>query len=234
MDPRLRDLPALRERVRVFRDRRQAGETLAGLLAEHRGTDAAVLAIPAGSVPVGAALAHSLALPLDVAVVSKITLPWNPEAGYGAVAFDGTVLLNERFLASLPLNAEDIERGIAATREKVERRAQRFHVGPFSVLAGRAIILVDDGLASGFTLRVAIAALRRHAPARLVVAVPTAHREAAEVVVPEVDALYCANLRSGPSFAVADAYERWHDVTEDEALALLRAARTKPRPTEAG
>lgn len=228
LNPRIRDLPFLRNRVHVFRDRRHAGEMLSELLADYRGSDASVLAIPAGGVPVAAELAARLALPLDVAVVSKITLPWNSEAGYGAVAFDGTVLLNDQLILSLGLSEDEIERGIAMTREKVVRRAQRFHDGPFPDLANRAIILVDDGLASGFTLRTAIRALRRRAPAALIVAVPTAHREAAEAAAREVDALYCANVRSGPSFAVADAYEQWCDVSETEAAEMLGSSRPGP------
>jgi len=230
-NPAVRDLPSLRNRLRVFRDRRHAGEALAGLLAAYRGSDATVLAIPAGGVPVGAELAARLDLPLDVAVVSKITLPWNAEAGYGAVAFDGTVLLNDRLIAALGLSDEAIALGVAATREKVSRRLQQFG-GPCSVPAGRAIILVDDGLASGFTLRAAIAALRRRAPASLAVALPTAHGESVETLVPELDALYCANVRTGRSFAVADAYRQWCDVSEAAAIELLRAARA--RAAEAG
>lgn len=228
-NPTVRDLPSLRDRVRVFRDRRHAGEVLADLLAAYRKADAVVLAIPAGGVPVGAELAARLDLPLEVAVVSKITLPWNTEAGYGAVAFDGTVLLNDRLVSALGLSEDEIERGIAVTREKIVRRMQRFHDGTFPDLAGRAIILVDDGLASGYTLRAAIRAVRARAPA-VIVAVPTAHREAAESVAAEVDALYCANVRAGPSFAVADAYERWRDVSEAEAAEMLPRSRSvEPR-----
>jgi predicted phosphoribosyltransferase len=227
LNRRIRDVPTLRNRAGVLRDRRHAGEVLAGLLVEYRGRHAGVFAIPAGGLPVGAELAARLALPLDVAVVSKITLPWNPEAGYGAVAFDGTVVLNDRLIPSLGLSDDEVERGIAMTREKVARRVQRFREGPFPDLTNRAIILVDDGLASGFTLRAAIRALRRLAPAAVIVAVPTAHQEAAEALAPEVDAFYCANVRAGSSFAVADAYERWYDVSETEAAEILEGVATR-------
>lgn len=224
---RLRDLAALRGRVRVFRNRQHAGEVLAELLSDYRGSDAIVLAVPAGGVPVAATLAERLDLSLDVAVVSKITLLWNSEAGYGAVAFDGSVVLNDALVAALALSENEVQRGIAMTREKIARRVAQLRVGPFPDLTGRAIILVDDGLASGFTLRSATGALRWHAPSALVVAVPTAHAEAAEVLARGVDQLRCANLRGGHSFAVADAYERWSDVSEAEAAELLRAARAR-------
>jgi len=221
---RIIELPELRNRGRVFRDRAHAGEVLAGMLAEHRGGDARVLGIVAGGVPVAAALAQSLGLALDVAVVSKITLPWNTETGYGAVAFDGSVRLNQAAIERFGLVPADVEKGIAQTQAKVRERLQRFSAGRAPQLAGRTVVLVDDGLASGFTLLTAVAAVRHAQPARLLVAVPTGHGESVQRVAAEVDALYCANVRASFAFAVADAYERWSDVSEDEALALWRAA----------
>lgn len=213
----------LRERVQVFRDRAHAGEILAGLLAEYRGSDALIVAIPAGGVPVAAAIAETLALSWDVAVVSKITPSWNSEVGYGAVAFDGTVAINEPMAERLGIDAAEREAGIARTREKVARRVQEFGAELSKErLAGRTLIVVDDGLASGFTMRVAIGALRAREPKEIAVAVPTAHSQSAAILAGEADALYCANIRSGASFAVAHAYERWTDVSEDEVLALLR------------
>lgn len=224
---RLIELDDLHNRRRVFRDRAHAGEVLAGMLGEFRNSGAIVLGIPAGGVPVAAAVAHTLALPLDVAVVSKLTLPWNTEAGYGALAFDGTLRLNEDLVARAGLTPAQIEDGVRATRARIERRVQRLRgARPFPPLAGRTAIIVDDGLASGFTLRTAVAALRQQGATDLVVAVPTAHAESARAVLIEVEALYCANVREGLSFAVADAYQTWSDVDEDTAAALLAATRT--------
>jgi predicted phosphoribosyltransferase len=221
---RVIELPELRNRGQVFRDRAHAGEVLAGMLAEYRGSGALVLGIAAGGVPVAAALARTLGLALDVAVVSKVTLPWNTEMGYGAVAFDGTMRLNEDMVARLGLGPVEVEKGIARMREKVRDRVQRFRAGRPLDVAGRVAIVVDDGLASGFTLLTAVAAVRNGQPSRLIVAVPTGHGESAQRIAGEVDALYCANVRTSPAFAVADAYEQWSDVSEDEALALLRTA----------
>ncbi|MEW5854170.1 MAG: phosphoribosyltransferase family protein [Myxococcota bacterium] len=212
----------LRDKVGVFRDREHAGQTLARLLSPELGHHPLVLAIPAGGVPVAAAMAQALSLPLDVAVVSKVTLPWNTESGYGAVAFDGTVQLNEPLVARLALTQEDIERGVARTRAKVAHRVELLRGGaPAPELEGRALILVDDGLASGFTMHVAVQAVRRAGAARVVVAVPTAHDDAVDWLLPEVDALYCANVRRGGRFAVADAYARWYDVSDEEVLRAL-------------
>jgi predicted phosphoribosyltransferase len=119
----------LRDREEVFVDRAAAGEALAGLMADTRGSDTVVLAVPAGGVPVAAVLARMLGLALDVAVVSKITLPWNTEAGYGAVAFDGSVVLNEALIQRLALPQAVVDEGIARTRSKVEAGLGLHHDG---------------------------------------------------------------------------------------------------------
>ncbi|HIE12689.1 MAG TPA: phosphoribosyltransferase [Desulfotomaculum sp.] len=218
------DLEGLRGRAEVFRDRAEAGEVLAQMLKAYRNRDAIIFAVPAGGVPVGEVIARDLGLPLEVAVVSKITLPWNPEAGYGAVAFDGTVRLNEDLIRYYRLRTEDIQEGIAKTKAKVSRRVKQFRGdAPWPALRGRPAILVDDGLASGFTMLVAAEAMRNLGADRIIVAVPTGHREAAERVAPYVEALYCANLRSGWRFAVADAYVQWSDVSEAEVQRILTA-----------
>jgi putative phosphoribosyl transferase len=215
--------PELRDRVGVFRDRPHAGEVLAEMLTAYRKADAMVLAIPAGGVPVAAAIAKQLCIPLDVAVVSKITLPWNTEAGYGAVAFDGTMRLNEDLVPRLGLTKEQIQQGIAQTTQKVLRRVKRFRGDqPFPDLSESRVILVDDGLASGFTMLVAVEALRKAGAQHICVAVPTGHGSSLPRMAQEVEALYCANIRGGFSFAVADAYEEWTDIAEEEAIAQYR------------
>jgi putative phosphoribosyl transferase len=221
--PAIIERPELRDRTGVFRNRAHAGEVLAGMLTSYSKDDAIVLAIPAGGVPVAAVIAKRLRIPLDIVVVSKITLPWNTEAGYGAVAFDGTMRLNEDLLPHLGLTEEQIQQGIGQTTQKVQRRVKRFRgERPFPDLTKRRVILVDDGLASGFTMLVAMEALRKAGAQHLSVAVPTGHASSLPRMAAEVEALYCANIRSGFSFAVADAYEEWTDITEEEAIALYK------------
>jgi len=220
------DLPALRNRVHVFRDRAHAGAVLAEMLTDYAGGDALVLAIPAGGVPVAAVVAGQLRLPMDVAVVSKITLPWNTESGYGAVAFDGTVRLNERLLPRLALSSQEIEEGIAKTRAKVNRRVAELRGRQdWPPLAERPVILVDDGMASGFTLYTATAAITQAGAERIIVAVPTAHAESLPSLAQDVAAVYCPNIRRGWSFAVAEAYEHWSDVDEAEVMTILKRYR---------
>jgi predicted phosphoribosyltransferase len=221
--------PGLVERTGIFADRVDAGRILAGLLVRQNLADPLLLAIPAGGMPVAAAAAEALGWPLAAAVVSKILLPWNTEAGYGAVAWDGTLRLNCEMLPRLGLSDEEIEAGVAATRDKVSARVRRLmDRGELAELAGRSAILVDDGLASGFTMLTAVAALKKASSGRIVVAVPTGHVEAARSLAASVDRVLCANLRNTYPFAVAAAYRLWRDVTEQEALNLLRKVRSRP------
>jgi predicted phosphoribosyltransferase len=182
-----------------------------------------VLGIPAGGIPVAVAIADELNLGLDVVVVSKITLPWNTEAGYGAVAFDGTVRLNQRLVAGLNLSEGDIHQGIEKTSRKVAMRTKALRgERPFPDVASTPVILVDDGLASGFTMLVGVEALRNAGARHIVVAVPTGHDNAVRLMADHVEKLYCANIRYGMYFAVADAYERWSDVSDEEVMHLVR------------
>lgn len=222
---RVHDIEPLRDQAPAFRDRSHAGEVLAGMLEAYRGGGALVLAIPAGGVPVAAQIARRLGLGLDLAVVSKILLPWTTEAGFGAVAFDGSVWINEEDVLDYHLSPADVALGTARARDKVERRLKRLRgERPLPALAARQLILVDDGIAAGSTLRTAIAALRRHGPSQIVVAVPTGHQRSVQLIAGLADAVYCANIRGGSRFAVADAYEEWRDLNEDEVAAILAAS----------
>lgn len=207
----------------AFRDRKTAGERLASLLVKHKGADAAVLAIPAGGVPVAAAIARSLSLPMQIAPVSKVLLPWTTESGFGAVAFDGSVWIDQAAADGHGLTQPQIDKAVAQARAKVERRNNRFsRSAGFDALRGKTIILVDDGVAAGSTMRTAIAALRKLGVRRIVVAVPTGHSRSLEALRSLADDIVCADVRGGPGFAVADAYEEWHDVSDDEAEAMLK------------
>ena len=195
------------------------------MLEPYRGSQTLVLAIPAGGIAVAVVIARELCLSLDAAVVSKITLPWNSEAGYGAVAFDGTVMLNEELLPRLHLTSKEIQQGISKTEEKVYRRMKKLRGDRPMPDLHHPIILIDDGLASGFTLRTAIEALRKAGSRQIILAIPTAHEESLQAVAERVHAVYCPNIRRGPVFAVADAYEHWRDLDEEEVVSLLEGLR---------
>jgi putative phosphoribosyl transferase len=214
------DNPQFRERRFVFSDRREAGKKLGAYIRSHlEYPDPVVLAIPAGGVPVGKGVALALGAPLELAIVRKIPIPGNTEAGFGAITWDGQVLINERLRAALGLSQDEVDTAIALTRKNVHERIARFTGGrPFPDLAGKTTILVDDGLASGFTMLAAIHSIRALRPARIIVAVPTASASSAERVAAEVDQLICLNIRSARQFAVAEAYVRWYDLDDREVL----------------
>lgn len=214
----------LRDRVQVFAGRTHAGKVLADMLKPYHRTDTLVLGIPAGGLPVAAEIARCHQLEFDVAVVSKMTLPWNTEVGFGAVAFDGSVQLNEVLIPQFRLTKSDIQQVIEKTTAKVNRRVKTLRgERPLPSLANRPVVLVDDGLASGFTMCVAIEAIAKAGAHHIIVAVPTAHARAVDKLLGEVADVYCANVRTGWSFAVADAYERWWDLDEEEISSILRA-----------
>ncbi|OEU46529.1 MAG: hypothetical protein BA862_03150 [Desulfobulbaceae bacterium S3730MH12] len=229
------DLPQLRQRISVFRDRKHAGQVLAEMLQEWKRREAVVLAVPSGGVPVAVEVARALELSLDVAVVSKILLPWNTESGFGAVGFDGTVWLNKEYVDYFGLDQPTIEQQTQAALAKVQRRVKLFRADrPWPDLKNITVILVDDGIAAGSTLLVALMALRNKEAREIIIAVPTAHQESLVRIMDEVDALYCANIRSGPQFAVAAAYQQWDDVDETDASRMLVSYRNRESAQEKG
>lgn len=224
MSLRVIDEPAYRNRSLVFRDRLHAGELLALKLQDHISREnAQLLAIPAGGVPVGYAVASRLSVPLDVVIVRKIQIPWNPEAGFGAIAWDGTVVLNEALVAQLGLSTELIRWCISRTQETIRERLEKFRGNkPRPQLKNKTVVFIDDGLASGFTMLTAVKSVKKRKPEKVIVAVPTASQSAIELVAPNVDELICLNVRGGPIFAVADAYQEWYDLSDEEVMKFLR------------
>lgn len=216
------EIRELRNSLNIFDSRKHAGLVLAGMLREYEGTDSIVFGIPAGGVPVAASISSELNLKLDLAVVSKITLPWNTEAGYGAVAFDGTVILNNELISSLGLTTDDIKTGIEIAKNKVERRYKKFRADQeFPDPTNKTSIIVDDGIASGYTMIAAINAMINKGFKDIVIAVPTAHLNSIEMISSRVNRIFCANVRDRPRFAVAEAYKNWCDVDENQLSNFL-------------
>jgi putative phosphoribosyl transferase len=214
--------PALKDRIHVFFDRVSAGQQLAARLKEYHGGAVRLFAIPAGGVPVAAEIARQLAIPLDLIIVRKIQLPWTTEAGFGALNPAGQAVINEDLLSRMPLSPEEIEVQIQRTAAVMrEREAILRNNKPYARLDGQPAMVVDDGLASGYTMRAAIQFLKDQGAGQLIVAVPTGSERTVWELLPLVDELYCLNVRGGFSFAVADAYENWYDLTEEEVLSVL-------------
>ena len=222
MTTKIIEEPTLREKIKVFRDRFQAGKLLAEKLRNYSAQEnVLVLVIPAGGVPVGHTVAKELSVPMDVVIVRKAQIPWNTEAGFGAVTWNGETVINELLVEQLGLTEEDIEESISKTKRNIEERLRKFRGNkPMSPVKDKTIILVDDGLASGFTMLAAVRSLRKRQPRKIIVAVPTASSGAIDLLKSEVDEIVCLNIRSG-SFAVADAYENWYDLTDEEVQKIL-------------
>jgi putative phosphoribosyl transferase len=223
MTAKVIEIPAYRDRESVFRDRFEAGNLLADKLREYSGHESSiVLAVPAGGVPVGYIVAKELAIPMDVIVVRKIQIPWSSEAGFGAVTWDGKIFLNERIVEQLDLTKEEIEKSIWETGKNIQIRLEKFRGDkPLPQVKDKVVVLVDDGLASGFTMLAALRSVKEREPKKIIVAVPTASLGAIELLLPEVDEIVCLNIRSGVAFAVANAYENWQDLTDEDASKLL-------------
>jgi len=217
------DNPRLRERTLVFSDRHDAGKQLGAFIQTLPAIPGPlVLAIPAGGVPVGKEVARALGAPLSLAIVRKIRIPGTTESGFGAVTWDGQVLINEPLREALGLSAAEVERATAETRKNVAERIARFTGSrAMPAMEGKTIILTDDGLASGFTMLAAIKSIRLRKPARIIVAVPTASARSAGMVAHDADLVVCLNIRSSRMFAVADAYEQWYDLDDREVLEEL-------------
>jgi len=213
----------LRDKLYVFRDRKEAGTILARKLLKYKGTDGLVLGIPSGGVPVAAELAKALSLPVELVILRKIQIPHNTEAGFGAVAPDYKVLINEDLLSMLNLSQKDVEHQIQLTIDTIKKRNDLLRKGlPFPSVKNKIVIIVDDGLASGYTMLSAVEFLRRHEPKKIVVAVPTGSKRTVDFILPKVDELICLNIRNGFTFAVADAYENWYDLTDNDVISILQ------------
>jgi putative phosphoribosyl transferase len=208
-----------------FINRTEAGRELATMLHGFKNrNDVVVLGLPRGGVPVAFEIAKALRAPLDVFTVRKIGLPENPEYALGAIATGGVTALDWSLAERLRVSDAALGEIIASEREELQRREEvyRRERGPMQV-AGKKVIVVDDGLATGSTMRAAIAALRTLDPARIVVAVPIASREAAASVRRETDALLCACLPVD-LYSVGQWYEDFSQTTDAEVLELLRRA----------
>jgi predicted phosphoribosyltransferase len=225
MNPNLITEESYRNKVYVFRDRHDAGGKLSQKLIVYKNTDAIILAIPSGGVPVASEIAKSLNLPLDLILVRKIQIPWNPEAGFGAINPDGAVIFNEALLNSLSLTEDEINSQIKKTKDILRKRNELFRGGkPFPEIKNKIIILVDDGLASGYTMLSALRFVKKREPRKIIVAVPTGSLKTVEFILPDVDELICLNIRSGFSFAVADAYRYWYDLMDEEVQCLIKSS----------
>ncbi|MEJ2167667.1 MAG: phosphoribosyltransferase family protein [Desulfobacterales bacterium] len=227
----IHEVEKLHGRRHIFTDRFEAGEILGSMLQAEYAHIAGgiILAIPSGGVPVGLKVSELLGLPFDLLIARKLQIPGNTEAGYGAMALDGSIFINQALLAQLGLSSTQIEAEKKRVGLELEKRNALFRGGrPFADLTGKRVIVVDDGLASGYTMLAAVDMAKRAKALETVVAVPTAPQSSVELILPQADRICCANIRTGRYFAVAEAYQNWYDLSEEEVLGLL-GKRQRPR-----
>jgi len=217
-----------------FSDRSAAGRALGERLRSlHLTPPLIVLALPRGGVPVGAAVAQALRAPLDLLLVRKIGAPWQHELALAAVVEGDPpdIVIDEDVRRGMGAHTEYIEAQAQVQLREIARQRQAYLSGrPAAPVEGNTVIVVDDGIATGTTMRAALKALRRRRPAALVLAVPVAPRDTLEQLRAEVDQVVCLDTPD-PFFAVGAHYLRFHQVEDDEVIeALDRASRREPAP----
>ena len=219
----------------AFRDRSEAGQLLAERLVAYAGRpDILVLALPRGGVPVAYEVARALGAPLDVFVVRKLGIPGHEELAMGAIASGGVRVLNDDVVQALHIPERVIEAVAARELRELERRERAYRGDrPAPDVRDRTVILVDDGLATGSTMRAAVAALRRLGPARIVVAVPTAAPSTCEEFRREADECIC-QITPEPFHAVGLWYQDFSQTTDDEVRDLLDRPTTSVSPATSG
>lgn len=216
----------------LFRDRVDAGVQLAAALERYRGQDVLVLGIPRGGVVVAAEVARRLGAALDVIVARKLGAPISRELAIGAVTADGERYLNEDILRELRVTERYLQSVTEEEQAEAQRREERFRAGrPPARVAGRTVILIDDGLATGATMRAAVRSVRRQGPARLVVAVPVGARETCEELRAEADEVVCL-YQPEPFWAVGAHYQHFEPVDDATVQELLRSFAPATREPE--
>jgi predicted phosphoribosyltransferase len=223
-----------------YESRIKAGEILAEFILgqnpefkkilENRTEKIFLFTIPNGGVPVAEGFCKVLNINYDILIVRKIKIPYNTEAGFGSVTTDGTVLINEALLSRLRLSESSIQKSIEVTKKEIRERIEYYHkttdleLAYDSIIKNNYIFIMDDGLASGFTMLAAIKMIKKYKPKQLNIAIPTAPLHTVNRIQDNVDEVYCPNIRKTSWFAVADAYKYWYDVPENEVFGIIKTS----------
>ena len=211
-----------------FYNREDAGKQLAKKLVKYKNKNVLVLAVPRGGVPVGYYAAKALDAEFDLIVPRKLPIPWDPEAGFGAVTLD-TVALNDNLVQRLGLTQEEIDKIAENIRAEVKRRTKVYRGDkPFPILKNKIVIIVDDGLASGYTVLAAIKSVKKHdGVKKIIVASPVTSMGAYDLLKKEADEVMCIKYSSEIIFAVASFYENFEDLSDEEVKKYLNNTKQK-------
>lgn len=212
----------------IFENRHDAGRHLAMELGEYSDRSVVVLAIPNGGVPVGLEVASALDADLDLVISRKIPVPLNPDAGFGAVADDGTIILNEEMVKRMGLSRQQVEYEAGKVRAEVKQRSLRYKGDrPLVRVGGKTVIIIDDGLASGITMMAAVQSVRHRRPREIIVAVPVASAVALKQVERVADRVVTCHKGFMPKFYISDFYRQWYELSDDEVVRYLNQWRMR-------
>lgn len=207
----------------LFENRYDAGQQLAQKLTGYRSEPSIVLAIPNGGVPIAAPVALEIAAPLDLVIARKLPIPLLPEGGFGAVADDGNAILNEEVLQKFPLTEHQINFQVHKVRNDIRQRSLIYRgMRPLPSVAGKTAIIVDDGLASGYTMMAAVESVQRRSPRRIIVAIPVAADAAVRAVEKLGVPVLTVHTASVPKFYVADYYRYWDVLTDEQGVKCFK------------
>ncbi|MDD1776104.1 MAG: phosphoribosyltransferase [Candidatus Methanomethylicus sp.] len=209
--------------IAIFKDRQEAGRRLAEALVNFKGKDTIVLAIPRGGVVVAYEIAQVLGAPLDIIIPRKIGAPMNPELAIGAVSQDGTVVLNDDYIKYLSISHRFIESEVSEQIKEIERRMRLYRpqFKPLPILEGKVVIIVDDGIATGATIKAALKSIRSQKPQELVIAIPVGPEDTINLLKREADQVICLEIPHSFN-AVGDFYEDFRQTEDEEVIELLK------------
>ena len=212
----------------LFENRYDAGRRLVEKLSGYSGKSVIVLGIPNGGVAVALSVALALGADLDLVISRKIPLPLSPEGGFGSITDDGTIMLNDDAVKKAGLSDQQINYQVNRVRADIRDRSLLYHKDrPPLAIGGRTVIIVDDGLASGYTMRAAIESLRSRKPEKIVAAVPVGPEHVVLELQEIADEVVTCAIGTGPRFYVSDYYRYWHDITDGEVLHCLKEWRMR-------
>jgi putative phosphoribosyl transferase len=216
-----------------FKDRTDAGRQIAAMLTHLRGQNVIVLGLPRGGLPVAYEVAHALHAPLDLLNVRKLGVPWHEELAMGAIAGGGVRVLNNEVIMATGVTQEDLDEVTALQRAEIDRRERLYRAGrPAPDLRGRVVVLVDDGIATGATVRAAITVIRAQQPLRLVLAVPVAQSSVAAELAREVDEFVTVRA-PGDLYAIGVWYDHFPQLTDEEVVRIMARAAAEPQAAAA-
>ena len=219
-----------------YESRYKAGEILADYLKndysmEVNNSNSIAFAIPNGGVPVEEGFCNRLDINYLLVIVRKIKIPYNPEAGFGAITTDDTILLNKQLLSGIKLDSKAIEKSIEITKAEIRDRMNFYNISQnheklYSInIPGKIVFMMDDGLASGYTMRAGIKMVQKYRPKNVFITVPTAPFHTIKNIQKDIDEVICPNVRKTNWFAVADAYKHWYDIQDSEVLNIIKKSK---------